>query len=55
MVARTAVNKHSPQQMWPHGVSVAFVGGDRQIGHAYDESGSGSLGFGRAFDLVAVA
>lgn len=49
IVARTAVNKHSPQQICPQGVSVAFVGGDKQIGHAYAERGSGSLGLGLGF------
>ena len=32
IVALTAVNRHTPQQTCPHGVSVAFVGGEKQIG-----------------------
>ena len=39
--ARTAVKRHSPQQTCPHGVSVAFVGGEKHIGHMYAERGSG--------------
>lgn len=31
--APTAVNKHSPHIMWPHGVRVALVGDEKQIGH----------------------
>lgn len=38
----TAMNKHDPQQIWPQGVSVAFVGGEKQIGHVYAERRSGS-------------
>lgn len=26
--------------MWPQGVSVALVGGKKQMGHVYSESGS---------------
>lgn len=49
MVARcivvfTAINRQRPQQMWPHGVSVALLGGEKQIGQEYPPSSS-SLGF----------
>ena len=30
----TAVNKHSPHKICPQGVSVAFFGDAKQIGHA---------------------
>ena len=39
-VVRTAVKRHCPQHMCPHGVSVAFVGGQKQIGHMYVDRGS---------------
>jgi hypothetical protein len=29
----TAMNRQGPQQMWPQGVRVAFMGGEKQIGH----------------------
>jgi hypothetical protein len=32
IVVFTAVNKQEPQQMWPQGVRVAFVGEEKQIG-----------------------
>lgn len=35
----TAVNRHAPQHTCPQGVRVAFVGGEKQIGHVYKESG----------------
>jgi hypothetical protein len=38
----TAVKRHEPQQICPHRVSVALVGGKKQIGHVYSERGSGS-------------
>lgn len=41
MEAFTAVNKHSPQQTCPHGVIVAWVGAEKQMGHVYAERGSG--------------
>ncbi|KAG6854179.1 hypothetical protein C0991_009831 [Blastosporella zonata] len=28
----TAMKRHDPQQMWPHGVNVALVGGKKQMG-----------------------
>ena len=28
----TAVKRHSPHMIWPQGVSVAFVGEEKQIG-----------------------
>ena len=42
--APTAVNKHSPHIIWPHGVRVALVGDEKQIGHEYVCRGSGSGG-----------
>lgn len=36
-----AVNRQGPQQMWPQGVRVALVGGEKHIGHVYAERGSG--------------
>jgi hypothetical protein len=45
--APTAVNRHSPHIIWPHGVRVALVGDEKQIGHEYVCSGSGS---GRRLD-----
>lgn len=38
-----------PQQMWPHGVRVAFVGAEKQMGHVYAERGSESGLAGRGF------
>ena len=37
---RTAVKRHSPQQTCPHGVAVAFIGGEKHIGHEYSERGT---------------
>lgn len=42
MVVRIAVKRHAPQQMWPQGVSVAFVGGKKQIGQVYSDRSSAS-------------
>ena len=33
MVDLTAENRHSPQQTCPQGVMVAFVGGEKHMGH----------------------
>lgn len=52
MVVFTAANRHAPQQMCPHGVSVAFVGAPKQMGQVYADRGSesrancGSFAFG---------
>lgn len=40
MVDLTAVKRHWPQHMCPHGVRVALVGGEKQMGHVYVERGS---------------
>ena len=40
VVVLIAVNRHEPQQMWPHGVSVALIGGQKHMGHVYAEKGS---------------
>ena len=32
IVVLTATKRQEPQQIWPHGVSVALVGGEKQIG-----------------------
>lgn len=40
MVVLIAVNRHSPQQMCPQGVKVAFTGGEKQMGQGKLESGS---------------
>jgi hypothetical protein len=39
-IVLTAVKRHGPQQTCPHGVSVAFVGGKKQMGQEYADSGS---------------
>lgn len=39
-VVFTAAKRQAPQHIWPHGVIVALVGGEKQIGHVYDDSGS---------------
>ena len=41
-----ALNRQDPQQMWPQGVSVALVGGVKQIGQVYSVSfvASGAAG-----------
>ena len=44
MVDLTAVKRHWPQHMCPHGVRVALVGGEKQMGHVYAERGSGTDG-----------
>lgn len=41
MVDLTAVKRHWPQHTCPHGVKVALVGGEKQMGHVYVERGSG--------------
>ena len=38
----TAVKRHSPQQICPQGVTVAFIGGEKQIGQVKAERGSGT-------------
>ena len=48
MVDLTAVNRHSPQQMWPHGGIVGKRGGEKQIGQLYDARGSARDAFGRS-------
>ena len=40
LAALTAVKRHSPQHTCPHGVIVAFDGGEKQIGQQYSASGS---------------
>ena len=42
MVDLTAVKRHWPQHICPQGVRVALVGGEKQMGHVYVESGSGT-------------
>jgi hypothetical protein len=37
--ALTALKRHEPHAMCPQGVRVAFVGGQKQMGQQYDDSG----------------
>jgi len=45
-VVLMAVKRQEPQQTCPQGVSVALVGGKKQIGQVYSESGSAGAGGG---------
>ncbi len=55
IVVLTAVNKHSPQRTCPHGVIVAYDGGEKHIGQVYAANGSTSCIGTSARGLVGCA
>ena len=53
IVVLTATKRQRPQQMWPQGVSVALLGGEKQIGQEYPPRSS-SFGFLLCFGSTSI-